>query len=225
MRLDPFLNSEKVLNVEKLKSLKGIDQIEKYRDYTNNFSPEGLAKLKPEEILHLNLCDWLAPQAKIINKRIKDAGGFKVRQIHDGIECVSEIYELDLFHSLLGEVRPGSVRDATKGGHLPIAELKSALFETGEIKSLGNGFFDMAIKRGSKFKNNSFFPVGKSVDQCVKMIEEAIVYSEKNLYIEIAENGKILIEVVNESNQKFALHVEKGIAKGYPKSIFVPQKK
>jgi len=50
-----FLNSEKVLNVEKLKSLKGIDQIERYRKYTNNFHPEGLAKLKPEEILHLNL--------------------------------------------------------------------------------------------------------------------------------------------------------------------------
>ena len=96
------MNSEKIINVERLKSIKGVDQIEKYRDYTNNFHPDGIAKLKPEEILHLNLCDWLAPQAKIINKRIKDAGGLKVRQIHDGIECVSEIYELDLFHSFFG---------------------------------------------------------------------------------------------------------------------------
>jgi len=30
------------------------EQINLYRDYTNNFYPDGIAKLTPEEILHLN---------------------------------------------------------------------------------------------------------------------------------------------------------------------------
>jgi len=218
--IDPFLNSEKIINVKSLKSIKDVDQIEKYRDYTNNFHPEGLAKLKPEEILHLNLCDWLAPKAIEINERIRKAGGLKISETRNGIEYITEIYELDLFHSLLGEMRPGSVRDATKGGHLFIAELKSATFDIGDIKSFGSGFFDMDIKhlRGfsDKYKTNSFFKMGTSVDKVVEMIEDAIKNSKDTIFMGIADNGRISFDVINKSDQIFALHIKDKIAKIHP---------
>ena len=216
-----FLNSEKVLNVKELKSLKGIDQIERYRTYTNNFSPEGLAKLKPEEVLHLNLCNWLEPKARIINARIKDIGGLKVRQIHNGIECISEIYEFDLFHSLLGEVNPGFTNCHTKGGHLFIPELKAALLDIGEIKPLKNGFFDLGIKYKGKaslnFKDNSYFPAGTSVEQAVGMIEKAIANIEK---IEnVTGKGridKVIYQIELYNNQAFRLCIKNKTATFFP---------
>ncbi len=69
--IEPYLNSEKIINVERLKTIENIEQIELYKKYTNNFHPDSIAKLKPEEILHLNLCDWLEPQARKINASLK----------------------------------------------------------------------------------------------------------------------------------------------------------
>ena len=211
--IEPFLSCEKIIDVERLKSRKGIKQIEDFRTYTDNF--KNLDKLKPEEILYLNLCDWLAPQALEINDKLKKAGGLKFINPTTKVEVV--IKELDLFHSLLGEMKPQYLNNVTKGGHLPILELKSALFEIGEIESLGSGFFDMHIKRGSNSKINSFFPVGKSVEQCVKMIENAIENVEFIEYIKPKyETTQKAFYAKSKTNQNFLLRIENEIAKFYP---------
>jgi len=217
------LNSEKIIDVERLKSIEGIEQIDKYRDYTNNFTDP--AKLKPEEILYLNLCDWLEPQAIKINAALKKRGGIKVIDPVSKAEVIIEKY--DLYHSLLGEMKPEFLNNVTKGGHLPIAELKSALFETGEIKSLGNGFFDMTIKRGSNKRLKSYFPLGTNIEEAVVMIEEAILNEEfvkyikpENLSIEKAlKTTEKTFEVVHKINQKFSIHINNGIAKFYPNAL------
>jgi len=220
LRLNYFFNSEKVLNVKELKSFKGIDQIERYRTYTNNFSPEGLAKLKPEEILHLNLCDWLAPKAIEINERIRKAGGLKISETRNGIEYITEIYELDLFHSVLGELKPGSIRNHTKGGHLLIPELKAALLDIGEIEHIGNGFFDMQIKYAGKISDRyelkSYFPLGVSVEETVLIIEDAIKMPASISFGKINIEGRVPVNIVNKLDCKFWLHIEKGVARYYP---------
>ena len=67
--IEPYLNSENLVDIKHLQSIEGVEQINKFKEYTNNFTD--LAKLKPEEVLYLNLCDWLEPQAKTINARLK----------------------------------------------------------------------------------------------------------------------------------------------------------
>ena len=103
--IEPYLNSEKIINVERLQSIEGVDQIQKFKDYTNNFTD--LAKLKPEEILYLNLCDWVEPQARTINARLKEIGGIKIIDQVTKSEVIIKKY--DLFHSLLGEMSPNAL--------------------------------------------------------------------------------------------------------------------
>ena len=218
--IEPFLSSEKIVDVERLKSRKGIKQIEDFRGYTDNF--KNLDKLKPEEILYLNLCDWLAPKALEINEKLRGPGGLKFIDPATKVEVI--IKEFDLFHSLLGEMKPQYLNNVVKGGHLPILELKSALFEIGEIESLGSGFFDMHIKRGSKRKRSSYYPLGTSVEQSVKMIENSISNKDfisfikpDNLSIEEAlKSTKKTFITTSKNNQKFSLHVNNGIAEFYP---------
>jgi|GEM_PF-430524 len=221
--IQPYLNSEKVVNLEQVKSLKGIEQIEKYRKFTHNFSPEGIAKLKPEEILHLNLCDWLEPQATKINARIKKTGGLKITEVRDGIECIVEIHEFDLYHSLLGEIRPGSIRDHTKGGHLLIPELKAALFDIGEVEHIGNEFFDMKIKYagkvGGRYERKTYFPMGTTVEESVTMIEDAMKIPKEIRFADINDKGRVPIYITNSLDLKFGLHIEKGIVKYYPMKL------
>ncbi|MGZ6255320.1 MAG: hypothetical protein ACXWL5_04990 [Candidatus Chromulinivorax sp.] len=215
--IEPFLRTDKIINVERLKSIEDVEQIKKYKEYTNNFHPDGIAKLKPEEILHLNLCDWLEPQARKINARIKEAGGLKITEIRDGIECITEIHEFDLFHSLLGEIRPGSIRDNTLGGHLSIPELRVATLELGEIKLLENGFFDIPIKKGSNSKINSYFPAGTSIEQAVEMVEEGICnIKEIQNITPLDKPGQIIYKVKNLQKQTFKLHIKNNKAQFYP---------
>ena len=223
--IEPYLNSEKIINVERLRSIEGIDQINKYKEFTNNFHPDGIAKLKLEEILHLNLCDWLEPQARKINEQLKLSGGLKIIDPVSKAEVLIE--EFDLFHSLLGEIKPGSIRNTTKGGHLPILELKTALFEIGEIKSFGNGFFDMNITCGSNSKINSFFPAGTTIEQAVEIIENAIQQTVNNP--SLIKNFEIIqrssgtcttLEIQGQFNQIFKFNIENKKIKFFPLSPF-----
>jgi len=121
----------------------------------------------------------------------------------------------------LGEVKPGSIRNHTKGGHLFISDLKSALLDIGEIKPLKNGFFDMQIQYAGKdsvrYKPNSYFPAGTSVDKAVNMIEEAITNIEK--IKNITEKGRIdqvIYQIELYNNQAFKLHIKNNTATFYP---------
>jgi len=183
--LEPFLRCDKIINIERLKSIEGIEQIDNFKRYTNNFT--NLEKLTSEEILYLNLCDWLEPQATKINARLKDIGGLKFIDPASKMELVIEKY--DLFHSLLGEMTPGNLKNCIGGGHLPLLELRTATLEIGEINQFGKGFFDMKIKVKSNRKMNSYFPLGTSVDQAVGMIEVALANTDK--IKNVTPSGKI----------------------------------
>ena len=212
---EPFLSSEKLVNVERLKATKDIKQIEDFRTYTDNF--KNLDKLKPEEILYLNLCDWLAPQAATINAEL---GVLKFIDPATKVEVV--IKELDLFHSLLGEMRPGSIKYHTSGGHLLVPELRASMLDFSEITQFGEGFFDMDIKYAGKqstsYKPNTYFPAGTSIEQAVNIIEQAIKNPKKIFFETIDVNGKTSCNLMSQSDQIFTLHIENSKAKIHPAS-------
>ncbi|MBP6869772.1 hypothetical protein KBC04_02735 [Candidatus Babeliales bacterium] len=216
--IEPYLRQDKLVDVDSLRSIEGVEQVQKFKDYTNNFHPDELAKLKPEEILYLNLCDWLAPKAEIINEALKKKGGITI--IDPKTKKILAHYEkYDLFHSLLGEMKPKFMNNVVKGGHLPILELKGALFEISEIKPLGNGFFDMTIKRGSNRKKNSFFPLGTSIEESVAIIEDAIINCEKIEIVVLKDKALQGFHVVNKRNQQFMLVLNKNELQFYPSNI------
>ncbi|MBV8660761.1 MAG: hypothetical protein JO129_01275, partial [Candidatus Dependentiae bacterium] len=211
--MKPYLRSDKIVDVERLKSIEGIEQIDKFKEYTNNFT--NLEKLTPEEILYLNLCDWLEPQATKINARLKASGGIKIIEPQTK-KVIAIIKEYDFFHSFLGEMKPQFLNNVTSGGHLPLIELRSAILEIGEIQPFGNGFFDMAIKRGSKRKTNSYFPLGKSVEQCIELIENGINNIEKIISSDMQTIMDGSIKFESHAKNVMQLHIKEGIAKFYP---------
>jgi len=121
----------------------------------------------------------------------------------------------------LGEVKPGSIRNHTKGGHLFISDLKSALLDIGEIKPLKNGFFDMQIQYAGKisdrYEPNSYFPAGTSVEQAVSMIEKSIENIEK---IKNVTNpgriDKVIYQIELYNNQAFHLCIKENKATFFP---------
>jgi len=214
---EPFLSSEKLVNVERLKATKDIKQIEDFRTYTDNF--KNLDKLKPEEILYLNLCDWLAPQAATINAEL---GVLKFIDPATKVEVF--IKELDLFHSLLGEMRPGSIKKHTSGGHLLIPELRAAMLDVDKIEHIGKDFFDMSIKyagkQSEKYVSNTYFPMGTSIEQSVSIIKDTI---KNNINVSIVENIKDEsfkgFKLTNQQNQVFVLLTQNETAQFYPYKI------
>ena len=222
--IEPFLSCEELVNVERLKATENIDQIEAFRKYTDNF--KNLDKLKPEEILYLNLCDWLAPKVLEINEKLRGSGGLKFIDPATKVEVI--IKEFDLFHSLLGEMKPQALANRTSGGHLFIPELKAATLDIHEIKQFGKGYFDMGIKyagkQSTKYKPNSYFPIGTSIEQAVEIIEDTIsnkgfieFIKPENISIENAlASTKKTFEATHKHSQKFTLHIDNGIINFYP---------
>ena len=215
--LEEVVKATEVLNPEKLKAIEGVDQIKKFKDYTNNFTE--LDKLTPDEVLYLNLCEWLHPKSLEINAQLKARGGIKIIDPVTKTETIIEKY--DLFHSLLGEMSPGAVANRVSGGHLFIPELKAAIFDIGEIKPFGNGFFDMGIKyagkASNKYKPNSYFPAGRSVEKAVEMIEDAILnFKEIKIADEIKNPLLQGFIITNQQDQKFMILINNNTAQFYP---------
>ena len=213
--IEPYLRMDKIINIKKLQGITDIKQIKKFQDYTNNFT--NLEKLTPEEILYLNLCDWLEPQARTINATLKKKGGITLIDSQTGVSAFFEEY--DLFHSLLGEMKPGSIRDHTSGGHLFIDQLRAAMLDIGEIKGIGANFFDMEIQYAGKLsdrcKPNSYFPMGTSVKKAVDMLQKTIK-NHKLIECTIIENGKTSVIVIDNYNHIFNFKIENSIACFYP---------
>jgi hypothetical protein len=214
--IEPYLRMDKIVDVERLKTIENVEQINNFKKYTNNFT--SLEKLTSEEILYLNLCDWLEPRAKKINVALKKKGGITLVDSQTGASVFFDEY--DLFHSLLGEMSPGAVADRIKGGHLYIPELKAAILDIGEIEPFGKGFFDMNIKYAGKlsekYKQNSYFPMGTSVEQAVDMIEEAIKKST-NIKIMNAKNPVFQGFIcTNQQGQDFGILAKNKIIQFYP---------
>ena len=201
-----------------MQSIEGVDQIKRFKDYTKNFTE--LEKLTPDEILYLNLCEWLHPKSLEINAKIKEMG-LKITEVKDGITCVTDIHEFDIFHSLLGEMRPGSVADTTSGGHWLCAELKAATFDIDKIEKFGNGFLDIWVKpsRGNSasFKPKTFFPAGNSIEECSNMIVNAIKNPKKIINItETHHKNQSLFLVLDKLDQTFAVRVTGNKIKFFP---------
>ncbi|MGZ6251215.1 MAG: hypothetical protein ACXWL2_04245 [Candidatus Chromulinivorax sp.] len=176
--------------------------------------------LNLQEILYLNLCDWLVPQAAKINAEIKAMGGWKFIDPETLQEIIIE--KLDLFHSLLGEMKPGSIRETTSGGHLLIVELRGATLEMDAFRIFNQNFLDTGIKYAgkvsNKYKEQSYFPVGTSVQEAVDTIEKGIknLKDIKNV-TPVDLFGKAFYEIKNtEINQFFKIRIEKGVAQFYP---------
>jgi hypothetical protein len=215
--IEPYLNSEKIIDVERLKSIDDIDQITEFKKYTNNF--KDLEKLKPEEILYLNLCDWLEPKAAKINAQLKASGGLKIIDPISKTEVIIE--EFDLFHSLLCEMKPEALANRTSGGHLMIPELHAATLDIRNIESLGNGFLDIEIKYAGKlsdkYKKNSYFPAGTTPERAVKFIEDSITNFKK--IKNVTPTGtidRIIFEFQNYENQSFKVYIKENIARFHP---------
>lgn len=210
-------SATEIKSVDRLKEIsKDIPQVEEFRKYTDDF--KNLEKLKPEEILYLNLCDWLEPQAAKINDALMKRGGIKVIDPVTKVEVVIE--KFDLVHSLLGEMKPEALANRTSGGHLYIPELRAATLDIGKIESFGNGFLDMEIKYagkiGNTYKKNSYFPAGTTVEQSVTIIEDAILNFKEAPNIKILSDTKSSLNITNKLDQSFTLYVEKGVAKYHP---------
>jgi len=216
--MEPHFNYDKVINVERLKTITDVPQINLYKDFTNNFDPTLVAQLKPEEILYLNLCDWLYPKSIEINARIKNIG----LTIIDPNNKNNIIYieDLDIFHSFLGDMKPGSIADATSGGHCFLSELKGATLAVEEIIPFKNGFFDMRIrhlKGEGKFRPKTYFPSGKNIEQCADMIIDVI---KKPQFIEnitgARDINQSVFKVIDSYDQTFCLRITNGVVKCYP---------
>jgi hypothetical protein len=210
--LEPYLNCNKVLHPEKLKEIaKDIPQVNEFQKVTKDFTD--FSQLNQDEILYLNLCEWLEPKAKDINQRLLAKGGITLIDSATGNKALLTKY--DVFHSLLGEMKPGSISKHTKGGHLFIAELKAVALELEQFKELEHGFFDMLIKRGSNKKFNTFYPLGTSPEQAINYLEEAILYPQAITLK--SENDKIKCILTHPNKQQFTLYIDKNnIAQFHP---------
>ena len=220
--LEKVCHATEVINKDRLLEIsKTVPQVEEFRKFTDNFTR--LEKLQQNEILYLNLCDWLEPQATRINAQVKNMG-LKITEIKDGITCFTNIYEFDIFHSLLGEMRPGSVKSATSGGHWFLSELKASTFEVTNIEAFGSGFFDMSVKhtRGNSanYIAKSYFPVGSTIEECVDMVIDAIKDGQSIINITEAQHiNQSLFQAKDKLNQVFGIRVTGTQAKFFPCKI------
>ena len=211
--IKPCLKINEIVNIEALKAIEGVDQVNQFRDFTNNFT--NLEKLQPEEFLYLNLCIWLDPKEKVINLALKDRGGIDI--IDPQSKKILAHYEkYDLYHSLLSEMRPGSIRDHTHGGHLFIPELRVAMVEISEIEHIADGFFDMKIKRGSNRKRNTIFPMGTSVEQAVEILEDTIKNIQEVVEFKIISPTKTSIKITKNNKYGMHLNILEDVARFYP---------
>jgi len=227
--IEPYLRCDKIISPERLRATKGIKQIEHFREKTNNFDPKMLESLHPDEKLYLNLCDWLYPQSVEINEKIKAVGGLIIRDPNNANIFV-KIEEFDLFHSLLGEMKLGSIRQNLKGGHMMIPEFKSALCEMNEMQTYWDGFIDlqMKLKRGNaeSYITKSFFPHGSSPADCTNIIENAIKNVVNNptkiqkflIETDVNNVSKFTIEIENSLGHVFRFYIKDGSAQFFPLS-------
>lgn len=200
--IEPYLRSDILL--PGIADIKGVRQIENFREITKNFTT--IEKLTEHEILYLNACNWLYPQTIAINNKIKSLG----LKIFD-----TEIKEFGLFHTLLGDMKPGCMQTALSGGHMLVADIKSVTHTVEKIVPLGGGYFDAMIKHIKSIENaerKTFFPCGKSPEQCVDIIIEAI-QNPQYIKEEFSNNiKKKIFNITNQKNQIFTLYVENGRA-------------
>jgi len=91
------------------------------------------------------------------------------------------------------------------------------LLDIGEIKHIGNGFFDMQIKRGSHRKTNSYFPIGTSVEEAVAIIEDVILNPKNIECIDDLKNKALHgYTMTNKIDQNFRLLIENKVAQFFP---------
>ena len=200
--IEPYLRTDMLL--PGLADIKGVRQIENFREITKNFTT--IERLTEHEILYLNACNWLYPQAIEINNKVRSLG-LKIFDV--------EIKEFGLFHSLLGDMKPGCIETALSGGHLLITDIKSVTHIVENIMPLNDGYFDAMIKHIKSIGNaerKTFFPCGKSPEQCVDIIIDAI-QNPKFIKQELSNNlKKKIFNITNQENQIFTLYVENGRA-------------
>ena len=123
------------------------------------------------------------------------------------------------YHSLFGDMRPGNLETAKKGGHLFLPEIKTATHALENFQQLSNGFFSFEVKHiadTEKSEIKTFFPYGKTPLDCAKIIVDAIK-NHKSVDMLDSKNSKIIgIRIVNQQDQEFKIFIQNKSATFYP---------
>jgi len=204
--------------------MNGAKQISKFSIYTNNFT--NIDILTPDEILYLNLCNWLHSHAQEINDELKAKGKFYLVDNTQGIETYFD--QFDVISSLLGEKQPGSVPSIIKSGHFTIPEFQAEMFDiNGSEKGFGDGFFYIDIKDSysllNKYKSNAYFPYGNMPKDCTDTILNAIQNPKLIECCDISLDNRYAFNVIDQTNQKFRVYIQNNIATFHPMHPFAKQ--
>jgi len=210
--LKPYLISDRL--VDGLANIKDVRQIDDFRVITKNFTD--ISQLKPYEVLYLNACNYFYPQFVAINDMVKKE---QLSIFIDG--QIIEIDSFGLFHCELGDMKPGKLETAKRGGHLFLPELKLQTHQLENLKMFDNGYFTCNVKHfedNEKGDLKTFFPFGTTPLECVEIIIDAIK-NPKAVDILASRSPKIIgIKIINKNDQIFKIFVESKRATFYPEN-------
>ena len=198
-----------------LEEIKGVKQIEAYRAITNNFTT--IEHIGMHDVMYLNMCNGLHPHALEINELVKKS----MLKVVDLEGNIIHITKFDIFHTYIGEMRPNVTGAAKKGGHLFHIESKTATHIVENIIPLENGYFDMSVKHINdlgKTVPKTQFPLGSMPKENAQIIIDLIQELKNPIEVISGKNGKATFDLIQQSNQKFTVYVENGIAHFHPVS-------
>jgi len=193
--------------VDGLAEIQGVRQINDFRTITKNFTD--ISQLTPHEVLYLNACNWFHPHFIEINELVKKEN---LCITVDGQDI--KIDSFGLFHSLLGDMKPGKLETSRRGGHVFFPELKLQTHVLEDFKELDNGFFSLSVKHIKDSKTGdpkTFFPFGKTPLECTQIIIDAIKNPKKIKSVE-STMGNTVVEITNNLNQTFKICIRSCIA-------------
>jgi len=206
-----------------LEKIEGVKQIENYRAITKNFTT--IEQLTEADIMYLNMCNGLHAHSVEINNLVEKAMLYVV----DLEGNMVHINKFDIYHSFLGEMKPGAMGPAKLGGHLFFPESKAFTHAVEKIVPLENGYFDIFVKHiaddTGKFRPKTQFPLGSTpLENAQIMID--LITEIKNASIKVfpGKNGQKTFNLIQQCGQKFTVHVENGVAIFYPISPKAPTK-
>ena len=168
--------------------------------------------------MYLNMCNGLHAHSVEINQLVEKA----MLQIVDLEGNVVHIKKFDIYHSFLGEMRPGATSYAKKGGHVVFPESKAFTHTVGEIIPFENGYFDLFVKhiddKGIKFVPKTQFPLGSTPMENAQMIIDLIENIKDSIKVIPGKDGMKIFDVTHQCGQEFRIHVVDGLAHFYPRS-------
>jgi len=204
-----------------LEKIEGVKQIDNYRVITKNFTT--IEQLTEADVMYLNMCNGLHAHSVEINNLVEKAMLYVVDQNGK----IIEIKKFDIYHSFLGEMRPGATSYAKRGGHILFPESKAFTHVVEEIIPFENGYFDLAVKHindKGKTMLKTQFPLGSTPVENAQLIIDLIQEVKVPYFIKTDSNGITTCDFLKQCGQKFTIYVEDGIAHYHPISKNIPSR-